>query len=167
MVQHDLIDDYPALPELQLFQSSMPLEIEYPRAWFLGPTWMDGTAICVSSSCADAVIRKATHVAGKLLELCTEHGMSPNLKRGKTEVLLSLRGPNSRKLKIDCVGPDASRAFPVVTEPMTYDISLQDQQLPTSWRPSPSWPRPTQRGEASLGSGACGIQPTSTRSLPQ
>ena len=73
---------------------------------------MDDTAICVSSSCTDAVIRQATHVAGKLLELCTEHGMSPNLKRGKTEVLLSLRGPNSRKLKIDCVGPECKPRFP-------------------------------------------------------
>ena len=132
MQQHHLLDSYPAFSELQLFSADSALRWDGPRAWFLGPTWMDDTAICVSSSNADELIGKAARAAEKFLELCTEHGMSPNLKRGKTEILLSLRGAKSRKLRIQHFGPDASRTLPVVTEHSTYEIPLTNNYLLTT-----------------------------------
>ena len=58
----------------------------------LGPTWMDDLAICISGPSAIDLERKAALTAGILLETCMEHGVTPNLTRGKTELLLALRG---------------------------------------------------------------------------
>ena len=63
---------------------------------YLGPTWMDDLAICISGEGAQELERKAATAAGVLLEVCAEHGVTPNLSRGKTEILLSLRGTGSR-----------------------------------------------------------------------
>ena len=93
MEQHGLADHYPVMPQLNLFGTLGASDDAGEQATFIGPTWMDDTAICLSSPSAAALISKATQTAGRLLELCVEHGMTPNLKRGKSEILLSLRGP--------------------------------------------------------------------------
>ena len=47
---------------------------------FLGPTWMDDLAVCLEGESPEQTIRKAGIAAGRLLELCTEHAMSPQLE---------------------------------------------------------------------------------------
>ena len=63
-------------------------------------------------------------VASRLLELCIEHGMTPNLSKNKTEVLLSFRGHGSRKQKKAFFGPHASKSLPVVTEYGTMHLPV-------------------------------------------
>jgi hypothetical protein len=60
---------------------------------------MDDLAICLQSQTGEEVVQKVGMVASRLLELCIEHGMTPNLSKNKTEVLLSFRGHGSRKQK--------------------------------------------------------------------
>ena len=72
-------------------------------------------------------IRKAGLTTGKLLELCTEHCMTPNLQRNKTEILFSLRGHESRQYKKDLYGPTATRQFPVVNEYGTFQVPVTSQ----------------------------------------
>ena len=60
---------------------------------------MDDLAICVSAGDATALERKDTATIGILLEVCAEYGITPNLKQGKTEVLLAFRGRGSRHLR--------------------------------------------------------------------
>ena len=67
---------------------------------FLGPTWMDDTCICVSDPDSNQLERKIHQATGRLLELCTTHGLTPNLGPGKTEVLLIFQGKGSRQQKI-------------------------------------------------------------------
>ena len=131
MQQHQLIDLYPQVEDLQLFgdnAATLP-EAGIPRTPFLGPTWMDDTAICLSAPDTPHLIRKVSHTTSKLLELCTEHGMSPNLKRGKSEVLLSLRGKASRKYKIELFGPDATMTIPILTEHNSYQMPITNKYL--------------------------------------
>ena len=129
MEQHELVDRYPNMPQLNLFQAVAEEERNDDANCFIGPTWMDDTAVCLSAPCAQTLIAKATQTAGKLLELCVEHGMSPNLKRGKSEILLSLRGRNSRRYKIEMFGPTSSRTLPILTEHKMYDIPITNKYL--------------------------------------
>ena len=129
MEQHGLADHYPVMPQLNLFGTLGASDDAGEQATFIGPTWMDDTAICLSSPSAAALISKATQTAGRLLELCVEHGMTPNLKRGKSEILLSLRGPKSRRHKIALFGPTATLTLPILTEHTAYDIPITNKYL--------------------------------------
>eukprot|EP00435_Cladocopium_sp_Y103_P057472 s1033_g19.t1 len=86
LVANEVLTHLPARDGASLFQT----DEEGILMPFLGPTWMDDLAICVAATTAPAVERKAATTAGILLEVCQEFGVSPNLKRGKTELLLSL-----------------------------------------------------------------------------
>ena len=91
---------------------------------FLGPTWMDDLAVCLESDSPEQLLRKTGIATGRLLELCTEHAMSPNLKKNKTEILLSLQGRNSRKYKKMLYGPKASGNLSVINEYGTFEVAL-------------------------------------------
>eukprot|EP00435_Cladocopium_sp_Y103_P017883 s2571_g4.t1 len=108
---------------LELFPDAAPCELQ-PTQAFLGPTWMDDTAICLDGTTPSSTIDRALLTAGKLLELCIEHGLSPNLKKGKTELLLSLRGRHSRQAKLNLFGPDAPDSLPVITEHQVLQVPL-------------------------------------------
>ena len=66
---------------------------------FLGPTWCDDLCICLSADDPAYLERSTGTTVGLVLDICREHGMTPNLKRGKTEVLFSFRGKSSRSLR--------------------------------------------------------------------
>jgi len=55
----------------------------------LGPTWMDDLCITITGATAEGVESRASAAASILLEVCTAHGVSPNLDKGKSEVLFS------------------------------------------------------------------------------
>eukprot|EP00438_Fugacium_kawagutii_P003816 Skav230263 [mRNA] locus=scaffold3387:126512:129952:- [translate_table: standard] len=61
----------------------------------LGPTWMDDLAILVSADSSDALVEKTSKILSELLSVCMSHGMSPNLSKGKTEVVMHLTGSGS------------------------------------------------------------------------
>lgn len=129
MAEHDLLEYYPALTQLNLFGSMEDEHGNGSLTPFIGPTWMDDTAICLSHHNADGLLAKATQTAGKLLELCVEHGMSPNLKKGKSEVLLSIRGRDSRRHKLQLFGPHAPLLLPVLTEHQSFQIPIANNYL--------------------------------------
>ena len=95
LVKEDLLDTVPT--QMRGPCLLQPLPDPVPEQPFLGPTWMDDLAICISGPDADELERKAALTAGILLETCMEHGVTPNLSRGKTEILLALRGRGSRR----------------------------------------------------------------------
>ena len=59
-----------------------------------------------------------------LLDLCEQHLMTPNLGKGKTELMLCFHGAGSRKLKVRHYGPQANGSFTVVCERRTVEITL-------------------------------------------
>ena len=88
---------------------------------FLGPCWMDDLAVPVAGKTATAAVNKAGVLAGLLLDKCASFAMSPNLAAGKTEILLSLRGPGSRSHRLRFLGAHGGRVFPVLG---TYQIRV-------------------------------------------
>eukprot|EP00438_Fugacium_kawagutii_P031926 Skav214801 [mRNA] locus=scaffold740:118185:123383:+ [translate_table: standard] len=97
--------------------------------WFMGPSWMDDTAVCISGSTALELEAKLGPTIHIVLEEIRNRGMTPNLTRGKTEVLLSLRGAHSRKLRAKYFGPSSPGTFPVIGEDQIDHIYVTGQYL--------------------------------------
>ena len=94
---------------------------------YMGPVWMDDLCVCFSDGNPQAVINKATVATSLLLETFQEHAMTPNLKPGKTKLLVSLRGSGVRAWKTRLFGPQSSHRLPIVTEHHTYELSVVGQ----------------------------------------
>eukprot|EP00435_Cladocopium_sp_Y103_P048910 s1337_g14.t1 len=91
---------------------------------FLGPCWCDDLCICVSGSSMSALTCRASTTASLLLDLCTKFGMLPNLQRGKTEIMFSVRGQGSRAFRTQFLGPSSSGTLQIVGEHGTSAIHL-------------------------------------------
>ena len=119
LLAHGLLTTYPHLddPGLQ----------GQPRGdlvTFVGPTWCDDLSICLWADTAKAVETGTSIATGLILDLCRQHGMTPNLRKGKTAVLLSLQGKDSRQIKRTYFdGRDAGR-LTVIGEHVTYQVQV-------------------------------------------
>eukprot|EP00435_Cladocopium_sp_Y103_P033730 s2880_g8.t1 len=91
---------------------------------FLGPVWMDDMALCLWGSSNVVLQRKIGEAASLLLDLFRAHAMTPNLRPGKTELMISPRGPGTRSWKKDLFGPQAPGSFLVLGEFEPYKIPL-------------------------------------------
>ena len=70
--------------------------------------WADDLAYGVAANTAQETVEQVQQVASALFSQCLAHGMRPNMSRNKTEVMLQIRGPQSRQLKrqfYDCQQP--------------------------------------------------------------
>eukprot|EP00438_Fugacium_kawagutii_P000288 Skav210752 [mRNA] locus=scaffold1498:120794:126919:+ [translate_table: standard] len=91
---------------------------------YLGPCWMDDLAICLSGNTCQAVLRKATCATGILLDLCVSHGLCPNLRAGKTELMFTLRGSGKREVQQLLFGPSSPQTLKVLGEHQSYEVAL-------------------------------------------
>eukprot|EP00438_Fugacium_kawagutii_P012983 Skav230934 [mRNA] locus=scaffold2774:74414:79357:- [translate_table: standard] len=116
-----LLDHFPAqgVPGLRP-QWHIPHQMEE----FTGVTWMDDTCLGLSTTQAKDLVPRLGEALSILLDTCRGYGLTPNLRAGKTEVLLSLRGPGSRKLRWQYHGPQQGRQLPVICEEATVQVHL-------------------------------------------
>ena len=126
MQQQNIISEFPARPSLMLFEKQT---FDAPHAYsahepFVGPTWMDDLCVCVEGGTPAQVVQRTALATGRLLELCTEHCMTPNLQPNKTEILFSLRGTASRQHKKDLYGVHAAGSLPIVCEYGTFQVPV-------------------------------------------
>eukprot|EP00438_Fugacium_kawagutii_P010579 Skav233132 [mRNA] locus=scaffold792:175507:180444:- [translate_table: standard] len=87
---------------------------------FIGPTWMDDLCVCIRSPSASDLLSKSARSLSPLLDVCRQHGMSPNLGAGKTELLISAVGAGSRQVKSTFFTPGAPQKLTIIGE---YDSS--------------------------------------------
>ena len=73
--------------------------------------WMDDLSLLLSAHCASAIIPAVTRVSGLLIDCCLRHGLLPNLDKGKTEVLVSLKGPAAKVTRASLLS-DACPSIP-------------------------------------------------------
>lgn len=110
-----------------LFPDSSSTQMaQYP---ILGPTWMDDLCISVTSDTASGTERKAGLAAGVLLETCMHHGVTPNLQKGKTEILFSFRGKGSRALRQKYFSPQQGQKMAILTEYGNHYISVVGEYI--------------------------------------
>ena len=91
---------------------------------YSGPVWMDDLCVTIQAESAAAAVRKAGVVSSLLLDTLTEHAMTPNLWKGKTELLFALRGPGVRKLKTQHFGPTSPGTLTIIAEHDTHQVSI-------------------------------------------
>ena len=80
-----------------------------------GPVWMDDLCVYIQAS-VEGAVNKASVVTSLLLDTLEAHAMTPNLSRGKTELLMSLRGRGVRLWRTRLFGPLSSGTLPVLCE---------------------------------------------------
>lgn len=95
-----------------------------PNVVYSGPVWMDDLCVTMRASTADRVMHKAGVASSLLLDTLIEHAMSPNLSKGKTELLVSLRGRGVRRLKAAHFGPNSPGTLPIIGETQTFQVSV-------------------------------------------
>ena len=96
---------------------------------FLGPTWMDDLCVCIQADSALALESKASTATGLLIDLCHGHAMSPNLNRGKSEVILSLHGKGSKKVRLKYFGGQSDGQLHALGETQVYSINVVGEYL--------------------------------------
>ena len=90
-------------------------DCEPPR--LLEVVWADDLAIAYRSADSSSIAQAMQTIVGDIFRECLRHGMVPNLKKGKTEVLIVPKGPGSKKVKTDLFGiRDPHLAIPDVPE---------------------------------------------------
>ena len=75
-----------------------------PQSTGPGPidvSWMDDLALLSRSKTAAGAVSSTQRIASILLDECLHALLMPNLSKGKTEAIVSLVGPGSRRLKQD------------------------------------------------------------------
>ena len=65
----------------------------------LHATWADDSVFFTGDTCAMSSLEKAKRLARLVLDGCRRHGMQPNLKKGKSAIVLALRGKHSRAVR--------------------------------------------------------------------
>lgn len=94
---------------------------------YLGPIWMDDVCIGLTAATPRGLLQKAGIVTSLLLDTLKGYGLTPNLKKGKTELLFSLRGPGVRKCQQQLFGPTASGTMDIVCEQEVCQVSVVGQ----------------------------------------
>ena len=113
MQEHGILDGFPAEDGLRLPSTDTS---ECGTQPFLGPTWMDDTCIAFATESASALEQAAGQVGGSLLGLCSEFAMSPNLAKGKTELMMVFQGKGANQAKLKYFGPSSPQTFPIILE---------------------------------------------------
>ena len=115
----DIFDSLPLKPIPGLFTPSGST-----RVTFVGPTWCDDLCICVSTDEGTDLERKAAVAISATLDLCARHGLTPNLRRGKTEAVLSFVGAKSRLLRKRFYSPAEGHVIRAIGEHTIHAVGI-------------------------------------------
>ena len=98
-----------------------PTPVEIP---FLGPTWCDDLCIVGAADSPAAIVSKMGTIASYLFDHCESMAMTPNLKRGKTELLFGFIGKDSRSAKRTHFLHDNGGWLPIVCSHRTVQVHI-------------------------------------------
>ena len=107
-----------------------PFTLDGGESTIQGPlhaTWADDSVFFTADPCADVALQKARQLAKHVLDQCERHGMEPNLKKGKSAVILAIRGRNSRTVKRDSFADDTTFLDVPMSDERTVKICLEVQ----------------------------------------
>ena len=85
---------------------------------------MDDLALCLWGSSNNALASKLGTATSTLLDLMREHAMCPNLSKGKTELMVTPKGPGTNAWKKRLYGPQATGLYPILGEAETYQVPV-------------------------------------------
>ena len=103
------------IPRSQLLHQSLPPD-DTPAS--LDVVWADDLSLALRDPDAAFLVERTQHVTACLFDWCYRYGMSPNVNKGKSEILLQLRGSRSRSVRLELYSPDEPRlSIPTVLAP--------------------------------------------------
>ena len=79
------------------FLEDIPPSADIPP--FLDIVWADDLAVVITHPSAEQMIERLRFVISRTFHHCLRHALIPNLKKGKTEVMLFIRGAGSRAIR--------------------------------------------------------------------
>ena len=122
LVDHGILEKIPdiELPDPYQLQTGAMFSL-------LGPTWMDDLNILITAQSNSALVRKCQVALSLLLDACVAFQMVPNLKKGKTEAMLTFRGAHSRAYRRTFYS--SQQKLSVVCEKATHSISVVSRYL--------------------------------------
>ena len=74
------------------------------ETWLTDSTWADDTAFLTRAADPELLLLRASRLATVVFDTAKRHAMEPNLKKGKTELMVCLRGTNSARRPFDGSG---------------------------------------------------------------
>ena len=122
LIDRHILDTFPYAASWSPFGCAEP--DEGPDVAFIGPTWMDDLSLVVSGLTSAEAESRIGQAAGYLLDRCAQFGMTPNLAKGKTEVMFRFCGTGSKKLRSKYYGGLSSPTLPVVHNHGTAFINI-------------------------------------------
>ena len=120
MTDLGLLCCFPQEKGLQLHAS----ELTEGTVPFVGPCWMDDLCICLTAPSNPALESALRVASGAILDIFKGLAMTPNLKPGKTAVLISPRGAGTRNWKTRLFGPVSDGFFHCIGEHHPYQIPI-------------------------------------------
>lgn len=81
------------------------------------PIWADDLAIAVDDSTPVGLLTRCTQVTAMLFDRLLAAGLKPNLKPGKSEILIDLRGPGAPQCRRDLIFQNHQLQIPSRIEP--------------------------------------------------
>ena len=122
LVEHAILEHVPVveLPDPYQLQTGALIPL-------LGPTWMDDLNILITATSNHGLVTKCQTTLSILLDACATFQMVPNLKKGKTEAMLTFRGAQSREYRRTFYS--RNQGLRVVCENATHTVSVVSRYL--------------------------------------
>lgn len=90
----------------------------------LGPVWMDDLCLLFSGKDAEELTRRVQCGVSLFLDRCKGFAFTPNMDRGKTEIILALKGRGTRRLKQQIFGGVGPPQLNIVCEHGTVPVNV-------------------------------------------
>lgn len=125
LVHHGILEHIPDIDLPQPYDHCR--ETNQPLIPLLGPTWMDDLSMLICAQSNAALVSKTQTAISLLLDDCLDFQMQPNLRKGKTEVMFTFRGAQSRQFRREYYSTNGG--LTVICERQTYVVSVVPRYL--------------------------------------
>jgi ribonuclease HI len=124
----NILSCFPDDPQPDFHEKGFP-DQAVKEIQMVGPCWMDDLAIPLTANTNAELLTNLGVATSMILDLFQSHAMTPNLHKGKTEILFKPRGRGSKSCQRQIFGPNAPRLFTAIGEYGTYKVNIVTQYL--------------------------------------
>ena len=124
----NILSCFPDDPQPDFHEKGFP-DQAVKEIQMVGPCWMDDLAIPLTANTNAELLTNLGVATSMILDLFQSHAMTPNLHKGKTEILFKPRGRGSKSCQRQIFGPNAPGLFTAIGEYGTYKVNIVTQYL--------------------------------------
>jgi len=124
----NILSRFPDEPRIDLHSRGFG-DLDAPPITMLGPCWMDDLAIPLTAINNEELFQNLQVATSTILDTLRAHAMTPNLGKGKTEILFKPRGTGKQKWHRYLFGPLAPGYVTALGEYDIYKVNLVHSYL--------------------------------------